>query len=95
MTGKAVVSLCMIFLTNGSGAPRRTGFRNSGRLRRVPAVGWSGAALSPSRRSPARLPNLLQRAKLDHAGLAANAELGGTVPMWSWIGDDGATRFSY
>jgi predicted peroxiredoxin len=33
--------------------------------------------------------------KLDHAGLAANAELCGTVPMWSWIGDDGATTFSY
>jgi len=24
-----------------------------------------------------------------------NAELGGTVPMWQWIGDDGATTFSY
>jgi predicted peroxiredoxin len=24
-----------------------------------------------------------------------NAELGGTVPMWQWIGDEGATTFSY
>ena len=23
------------------------------------------------------------------------AVLGGTVPMWEWIGDDGATTFSY
>lgn len=23
------------------------------------------------------------------------AELGGTVPMWKWIGDEGATTFSY
>ncbi len=23
------------------------------------------------------------------------AELAGTVPMWEWIGDDGATTFSY
>lgn len=24
-----------------------------------------------------------------------NTELGGTVPMWEWIGDDGATTFSF
>ncbi|MET0834449.1 MAG: peroxiredoxin, partial [Actinomycetota bacterium] len=23
------------------------------------------------------------------------AELAGTVPMWQWIGDEGATTFSY
>jgi len=33
--------------------------------------------------------------KLDADQLLANAELGGTVPMWQWIGDDGATTFSY
>jgi hypothetical protein len=25
----------------------------------------------------------------------ANAELNGTVPLWQWIGDEGATTFSY
>jgi hypothetical protein len=24
-----------------------------------------------------------------------NAEMGGTVPMWQWIGDEAATTFSY
>ena len=24
-----------------------------------------------------------------------NADKGGTVPMWEWIGDEGATTFSY
>jgi predicted peroxiredoxin len=33
--------------------------------------------------------------KLDEAALVAGAELQGTVPMWQWIGDDGATTFSY
>jgi predicted peroxiredoxin len=33
--------------------------------------------------------------KLDKGDLIANAELGGTTPMWEWIGDDGATTFSY
>ena len=33
--------------------------------------------------------------KLDEAQLVAGAELQGTVPMWTWIGDDGATTFSY
>ncbi len=33
--------------------------------------------------------------QLDADRLLKNAELGGTVPMWQWIGDDGATTFSY
>ena len=33
--------------------------------------------------------------KLDQRALIAGAELGGTVPMWQWIGDEGATTFSY
>jgi len=33
--------------------------------------------------------------KLDQEQLIAGAELQGTVPMWSWIGDEGATTFSY
>jgi predicted peroxiredoxin len=33
--------------------------------------------------------------QLDKANLIANAELAGTVPMWQWIGDEGATTFSY
>jgi predicted peroxiredoxin len=32
---------------------------------------------------------------LDTEALIAGAELQGTVPMWQWIGDDGATTFSY
>lgn len=32
--------------------------------------------------------------KLD-AELIPGAELQGTVPMWQWIGDEGATTFSY
>jgi predicted peroxiredoxin len=33
--------------------------------------------------------------KLDKGHLIPGAELGGTVPMWQWIGDEGATTFSY
>jgi predicted peroxiredoxin len=33
--------------------------------------------------------------QLDKAGLIDAAELGGTVPMWQWIGDDAAVTFSY
>jgi predicted peroxiredoxin len=32
---------------------------------------------------------------LDDSTLVEGAELGGTVPMWEWIGDEGATTFSY
>ena len=32
---------------------------------------------------------------LDKADLVSNAELGGTVPMWGWIGDEPANTFSY
>ena len=27
--------------------------------------------------------------------LVENAALGGTVPLWEWIGDEAATTFSY
>ncbi len=33
--------------------------------------------------------------QLDKGILLSNAELGGTVQLWEWIGDDGATTFSY
>ena len=32
---------------------------------------------------------------LDDQALVSNAALGGTVPMWEWIGDEPATTFSY
>ena len=32
---------------------------------------------------------------LDAGQLISGAEVQGTVPMWSWIGDEGATTFSY
>jgi predicted peroxiredoxin len=32
---------------------------------------------------------------LDDAALLDNASLGGTVPLWEWIGDEPATTFSY
>jgi hypothetical protein len=33
--------------------------------------------------------------QMDTSWLPADAEAGGTVPMWEWIGDEGATTFSY
>ncbi len=32
---------------------------------------------------------------LDPENLIKGAEVGGTIPMWQWIGDEGATTFSY
>jgi predicted peroxiredoxin len=32
---------------------------------------------------------------LDKGRLLPNAELAGTVQLWEWIGDEGATTFSY
>jgi len=33
--------------------------------------------------------------KLDKSKLIAAAEVQGTIPMWQWIGEEGATTFSY
>ncbi len=33
--------------------------------------------------------------KLDKSKLLSNAEIAGTIPLWNWIGDEGATTFSY
>jgi predicted peroxiredoxin len=32
---------------------------------------------------------------LDKSGLLSNAELAGSGQLWEWIGDEGATTFSY
>jgi predicted peroxiredoxin len=32
---------------------------------------------------------------LDPSALIGGAELQGTIPLWEWIGDEGATTFSY
>ena len=32
---------------------------------------------------------------LEDAALVTNASLGGTVPLWEWIGEEPATTFSY
>lgn len=40
-------------------------------------------------------PICVQARKVDPAGFRANAESGGTVQMWQWIGDDPAVTFSY
>jgi predicted peroxiredoxin len=33
--------------------------------------------------------------RLDKGSLIANAEINGTIPLWQWIGEEGATTFSY
>jgi hypothetical protein len=33
--------------------------------------------------------------QLDQGGLLPNAELAGSLQLWEWIGDEGATTFSY
>ncbi len=33
--------------------------------------------------------------QLDKGSLVPNAELAGSVQLWEWIGDEGATTFSY
>ena len=40
-------------------------------------------------------PICFETKKLDKTQLLPNAELGGTVPLWQWIGDEGAPTFSY
>ncbi len=40
-------------------------------------------------------PICFQAKALDQGGLLANAELGGTVQLWEWIGEEPVTTFSY
>ncbi len=40
-------------------------------------------------------PICFQAKELDQGGLLANAELGGTVQLWEWIGTEPVTTFSY
>jgi predicted peroxiredoxin len=40
-------------------------------------------------------PICMTARQVGSAGFVANAEPGGTVPMWEWIGAEGAVTFSY
>jgi predicted peroxiredoxin len=40
-------------------------------------------------------PICVEAKSLDGTSFIDGADLGGTVPMWRWIGDEGATTFSY
>jgi hypothetical protein len=40
-------------------------------------------------------PICFKARQLDEAELIGNATLGGATPLWEWIGDTGATVFSY
>ena len=40
-------------------------------------------------------PICFQARGLDESALLENARLAGATPLWEWIGDDGATVFSY
>ena len=40
-------------------------------------------------------PICAQARNVDATGFMDNAEVGGTAPMWQWIGDDPAVTFSY
>jgi predicted peroxiredoxin len=40
-------------------------------------------------------PICVDAKKIDKGTLIDGAEIAGTVPMWEWIGDEGATTFSY
>lgn len=40
-------------------------------------------------------PVCLDARKVDRSGFAPNAEAGGTVQLWKWIGEEAVTTFSY
>ena len=40
-------------------------------------------------------PVCIDSRKIDASTLIEGAEVNGTIPMWKWIGDEGATTFSY
>ncbi|MFC4944717.1 DsrE family protein [Pseudonocardia sp. GCM10023141] len=40
-------------------------------------------------------PICVNAKKLDAGALVDGAEVAGTVPLWEWIGDEGATTFSF
>jgi predicted peroxiredoxin len=63
-------------------------------------LGQRGVAVGVACEGCPSIPELVSRfcfnaRQLESGQLIANAELGGTVPLWQWIGDEPATTFSY
>jgi hypothetical protein len=86
MAGKAVISLC-------------TGLEDAEKVT-VAFLVAVGAAEQAKRYEAAGgrylvCPICFTAKQLDDSALVANASLGGTVPLWEWIGDEPAATFSY
>ena len=56
---------------------------------------WVWRSRSGNGSAPAVCPICVNAKGLQEAPLIDSAIVGGTVPMWEWIGGDGATTFSY
>ena len=65
------------------------------RLRRLPAAARPARPVREGRRAVHGLPGLLQRQAAGQGRPDPGAELAGSVQLWEWIGDEGATTFSY
>ena len=81
MAGKAVISLS---LSTGLEDPEKV------TVAFLVAVGAAGSG-----RRFMVCPVSFNAKQLDQGGLLPNAELAGSVQLWEWIGDDGATTFRY
>jgi hypothetical protein len=79
-TAKAVINLA-------------TGLEDAERVTVAFLVG--GEAVEDDGGSLLACPICFSARKLDEGELVANGQPGGATPLWEWIGDDGATVFSY
>ena len=61
----------------------------------MPSAARSARPVSKVGRTVHGLPVCFNAKQLDKGNLLPNAELAGTVQLWEWIGDEGATTFSY
>jgi hypothetical protein len=85
----------LMFLTKEAARLRAVTGVIQGVARRQPPAAAGAGLLHRSRRPVPGLPHLLQRPAPGEDTLVENASLGGTVPLWEWIGDEPATTFSY
>ena len=86
----------LMFLTPGGRAPRPSlGPRPASAATAARPSSRSSSATAPRAAATSSAPSCVDSRKIDASTLIDGAELNGTIPMWNWIGDDGATTFSY
>lgn len=85
----------LMFLTKEAVRLAVPGFADAVACRGCPPLADLVARFTAARGQLFVCPVCFGARELDPADLLENAQVAGSIPMWEWVGDEGATSLSY